>query len=62
MWSLISPRAERISGPKKVRSSARRDFFNSTAKSGRSTAFMTVQFYQRRVLPGYAGPSLFDKI
>ena len=29
MWSLTSPRAERISGPEKFRSSARKDFFNS---------------------------------
>jgi hypothetical protein len=29
MWSLTSPRAERISGPENFRSSARRDFFNS---------------------------------
>jgi hypothetical protein len=29
MWSLTSPLAERISGPEKFRSSARKDFFNS---------------------------------
>ena len=29
MWSLISPRAESISGPENFRSSARKDFFNS---------------------------------
>src|SRR3984893_1474515 len=27
-WSLTSPRAKRISGPKKFRSSAGKDFFN----------------------------------
>ena len=29
IWSLTSPRAERISGPENFRSSARKDFFNS---------------------------------
>jgi hypothetical protein len=29
MWSLTSPRADRISGPEKFCSSARKDFFNS---------------------------------
>ncbi len=29
MWSLASPRAKRISGPKKFRSSAKKDFFNT---------------------------------
>jgi hypothetical protein len=29
MWSLTSPRAERISGPEKFRSSSRKDFFNN---------------------------------
>jgi hypothetical protein len=29
MWSLTSPRADRISGPEKFHSSAREDFFNS---------------------------------
>jgi hypothetical protein len=28
MWSLMSPRAKRISGPKKSRSSAKKDFCN----------------------------------
>jgi hypothetical protein len=29
MWSLASPRAKRISGPKKFRSSPKKDFFNT---------------------------------
>jgi len=29
MWSLTSPRVERISGPEKCVSSAKRDFFNT---------------------------------
>jgi hypothetical protein len=29
MWPLTSPRAERISGHEKFRSSSRKDFFNS---------------------------------
>jgi hypothetical protein len=29
MWSLTSPVAERISGPEKFRSSARKDFYNN---------------------------------
>jgi hypothetical protein len=29
MWSLTSPRAERISGPEKSRSSVKKDFFNT---------------------------------
>jgi hypothetical protein len=29
MWSLTSPRAERISGPEKFHSSARKDFCNN---------------------------------
>jgi hypothetical protein len=29
MWSLTSPRAKRISGPKKFRSSPEKDFFNT---------------------------------
>src|SRR5882724_4632371 len=29
MWSLTSPRAKRISGPKKFRSSPQKDFFNT---------------------------------
>jgi len=29
MWSLISPRAKRISGFKNIRSSAQKDFFNT---------------------------------
>jgi hypothetical protein len=29
MWSLTSPRAKRISGPKKFRSSPKKDFFNT---------------------------------
>jgi hypothetical protein len=29
MWSLTSPNAERISGPKKFGSSTKKDFFNS---------------------------------
>src|SRR3984893_2959252 len=34
MWSLTSPRAKRISGPKKFRSPPRKDFFNTIAQSG----------------------------
>src|SRR5450759_4299173 len=33
MWSLTSPRAKRISGPKKFRSSAKEDFFNTIGTS-----------------------------
>jgi hypothetical protein len=29
MWALTSPRAERIGGPEKFRSSAEKDFFNT---------------------------------
>jgi hypothetical protein len=32
MWSLTSPRAKRINGPKKFRSSPKKDFFNIGAK------------------------------
>jgi hypothetical protein len=33
MWSVTSTRAERISGPEKFRSLARKDFFNSICHS-----------------------------
>jgi hypothetical protein len=33
MWSLTSPRAKRISDPKKFRSSAKEDFFNTIGTS-----------------------------
>src|SRR5271155_2457552 len=34
MWSLISPRAKRISGPEKFRSSTQKDFCNKSAHLG----------------------------
>ena len=39
MWSLTSPRAGRISGPKKFCSSARKDFFNSICHKRTLTRF-----------------------
>src|SRR6266404_8032130 len=36
MWSLTSPRADRISGPEKFCSSARKDFFNSIGQQATS--------------------------
>jgi hypothetical protein len=46
MWSLISPRAERISGPENFRSSARKDLFNGIC--------------QERTHAPQQMPSLFD--
>jgi hypothetical protein len=40
MWSLTSPLAERISGPEKFRSSARKDFFNSICQKPTSIDFL----------------------
>jgi len=37
MWSLISPRAKRISGSRNFRSSPQKDFFNTIGASGHST-------------------------
>jgi hypothetical protein len=42
MWSLTSPRAERISGPEKFRSSARKDFFNSIRTFRTSPAYLMI--------------------
>jgi hypothetical protein len=39
MWSLTSAPANRISGPKKFRSSAEKDFFNTIAQSGFSREY-----------------------
>jgi len=36
MWSLISPRAQRISGFKNIRSSGQKDFFNTIGQEATS--------------------------
>jgi hypothetical protein len=38
MWSLTSPSAKRINGPKKFRSSPKKDFSTLSAQSGQSYA------------------------
>jgi hypothetical protein len=40
MWSLTSPRAERISGPEKFRSSAEKDFFNTIGPGTDISSFL----------------------
>jgi hypothetical protein len=37
MWSLTSPRAKRINGPKKFRSSPKKDFFNAIGQKQTSS-------------------------
>src|SRR6266478_4320230 len=43
MWSLTSPRADRISGPKKLCSSARKDFCNTICQRAISTRSRSVR-------------------
>jgi hypothetical protein len=42
MWSLTSPRADRISGPEKFCSSARKDFFNSICQQATSRSGLLI--------------------
>jgi hypothetical protein len=37
IWSLTSPRTKRISGPKNFGSSAKKDFFNTIARTADTT-------------------------